>query len=515
MLGRNEKVHPSCAYKGRESSCPKQCAKCAIAIKTDGDVALSANNFDEAIKQYKKALFVDPKFAEAWCNLASVYGMKSEYNNALSAFNKALAIDPQYGKAMYGKAVTLKNLGKLDSAMNLINEILDLYDDPNVRTFKAELLKNGVRDNVGVYSLQQAIDKMTNKGYEILIAKKLLDKDGKIRLIREIECKTSFASKLYSFCKRRYGSLGNEKVWSESILAAFYGSAYVTLCYYQKPEALKNVDPFDYLYNNANLEELDRCTEKLLGIRGNDTEAEKVWNIVYPFVILCKPILEGVEPLSDLDAAVRDATESAYVMGMLFAMRQHDQAEERENRTQLNKALEKLAGSTKDYNYTPPERNARCYSIRAPEVVPFSFRCDGCGKVSSIKVNDEGGREKQIIVRYKSIANEFTRLGYPAAVKCFCDQCANRYYPSGNIYRIHNFVFALSRPDRNKPVISFPKTRSFSDFEYNVALAFLKGADTIPKLAAATDTQLSADVYLEHVHNVLGNVMAKTGGSSK
>ena len=48
-----------------------------------------------------------------------------------------------------------------------------------------------------------------------------------------------------------------------------------------------------------------------------------------------------------------------------------------------------------------------------------------------------------------------------------------------------------------------------------MALAFLKGADTLPKLAAATDTQLSADVYLEHVHNVLGNVMAKTGGPSK
>lgn len=114
-LGRNEKLHLSCAYDGHEDDCPKECSKCAISIKTDGDIALASNRLNDAIRQYKKALFVDPKFAEAWCNLANAYGMESEYHNALSAFNKALAIDPQYGKAMFGKAVTLRNLGKLDA----------------------------------------------------------------------------------------------------------------------------------------------------------------------------------------------------------------------------------------------------------------------------------------------------------------------------------------------------------------------------------------------------------------
>ena len=512
-LGRNEKLHISCEFKGRESNCPKQCAKCAIAIKTDGDVALSANRLDDAIKQYKKALFVEPKFAEAWCNLASVYGMKSEYNNALSAFNKALAIDPQYGKAMFGKAVTLKNLGKLDAAMALTNEILELYDDSSVQNLKAELKRAGVRDTAGVYSLQQAIDKMTNKGYEIITTNKLLDKDGKIRLIREIECKVDFASKIYSFCKRRYGSLGNEKIWSESIIAAFYGSAYVTLQYYQTPKAFNGVDPFDYLHDTANLEELDRSTEKLLGIRGDDKASEKVWNVVYPFVTFCKPILEGVEPVTDLDAAVRDATESSYVMGMLLAMRHHDKEEEEENRSALNKSLEKLAESTKDYDYTPPVSNARCYSIAIPDEVPLYFRCDRCGKSTSIQVY--AGQEKQIIDKYRSVANEFTQLGYPATVKCYCDQCADQNYPSYNMYRKNNFIFSVSRPDCEKPVNSFPATHSFNDFQYKVALAFLKGADTLPKLSAATDTKLSAQAYLDHVHNVLGNVVTGTGGTSK
>ena len=322
--------------------------------------------------------------------MANAYGMRSEYNNALSAFNKALAIDPQYGKAMFGKAITLRNLGKLDAAMALANEILELYNDSDVQNFKNGLKESGVRDTAGVYSLQTAIDAMTDKAYEIIISNNLLDKDGQIHTIRAIDRKEDFASRIYAFCKRRYSSLGNEKVWSESILAAFYGSAYVALKYYQSPNEFDNIDPFDYLSNNVNLEELDRNTEKLLGIRGDDNQAEKVWNIVYSFVTSSTPILEGVEPVSDLDAAVRDASESAYVMGMLLAMRHHDQEEILASRSALDNALEKLAESTKEYNYTPPERSAMCYSICIPDEVPLYFRCDGCGQNTSIEVYDEG-----------------------------------------------------------------------------------------------------------------------------
>lgn len=514
-LGRNEKLHPSCLYKGRESACPKECIKCAIAIKTDGDVALSANQLDEAIKHYRKALFIDPKFAEAWCNMANAYGMKSEYNNALTAFNKALAIDSQYGKAMFGKAITLRNLGKLEQAMALATEILELYNDADVQKFKMELKKVGVHDNASVFTLQQAIDKMTNKAYEITVSNKLLDKDGKIHTIREISQKEEFSNKIYSYCKRRYCSLGKEKVWSESIIGAFYGSAFVALQYYQNPDEFQSSDPFNVLQNNANLDELDRCAEKLLGIKAESDQSEKVWNIIYSYVSFCMPILEGVEPASDIDAAVQDATESAYMIGMLFVMRHHEQTEIDAGRSKLNDALEKLAASTKDYHYTPPQRSAMCYSIREPEQVPLYFRCDGCGQSTSIQVYEDGGKEKQIIDKYRIIAGKFTKLGYPATFKCYCDQCANKYFSSGNRYILHNFVFAISRPDCESPVNSYPSTHSFNDFEYKIAFAFLNGADTLSKLSAATDTKLTASAYLEHVHKVLGSVVTDMREVSK
>lgn len=360
-LGRDEAKHISCQYVGHENDCPKDCEKCAISIKTDGDVFLASNRLDDAIKQYKKALFVEPKFAEAWCNLANAYGMKSEYNNSLSAFNKALAIDPRYGKAMFGKAVTLRNLGELNAAMELANEILELYDEQSVKNFKAELATAGIKDLNDIYSLQEAIDTMTDKAYEIIVSNDLLAKDGQIHTIRVIDRKEDFARRIFTFCKKRYSSLGDKKVWSESILAAFYGSAYVALKYYLNPNEFNSVDPFDYLSDNVNLEELDRNTEKLLGIRGDEKQSEKVWNIAYSFVVASIPVLEGVEPASDLDSAIIDASESAYVMGMLLAMKHHEKEDLSDNRQstssdisirldKLEKEIEQLS-TMMDYGY--------------------------------------------------------------------------------------------------------------------------------------------------------------------
>ena len=436
-------------------------------------------------------------------------------NNALAAYNKALAIDSQYGKAMFGKAIILRNLGKLEQAMALSNEILELYNDADVQRFKTELIKSGVRDTTGIYSLQQAIDKMTSKAYEISAANRLLDKDGRIHTIREITQKEDFSGRIYSFCKRRYSSLGKEKVWSESIIGAFYGSAYVALQYYQTPEVFHNVNYYDYLQNNVNLEELDRSTEKLLGILGDDNLSGKVWSIIYSFATFCVPIIGGVEPASDLDTAAKDATESAYMLGMLLAMRHHEQEELKASRSALNNALQKLADSSKDYDYSPPQRSAMCYSMRAPKIVPLYFRCDGCGQNTNIEVHESNGKEKEIIKNYQSVASKFSERGYPSAFKCYCDQCANKYYPSANPYTVHNFVFSLTRPDCKKPVISYPSTDSFNNFKYRIALAFISGADTLSKLSAATNTTLTASEYLEHVHTVLGNVVTDMGGDSK
>ena len=514
-LGRDKTKHIACEYIGHEDDCKNECSKCAITMEKSGCTALASNQISDAIKQYKKALFANPRFPDAWCGLANAYSMNGEHNNALSAFNKALSIDSVYGEAMFGKAKTLRELGKPDEAMALANNILELYDDSNVRNFKTELKESGVRDTTGFYTLQKAIDTMTDNAYDIIVRNNLLDKDGQIHTIREIDIKEDFASQIFAFCKKRYSSLGKEKVWSETIMASFYGSAFVALKYYQSPLELNNVNPFDYLRNNVNLEELDRNLERLLGIRDNENQSEKIWNIVYTFVTSSTRILKDIEPSSDLDSAIKDASENAYIMGMLLAMRYHEQEEIKTKRSALDTALEKLAESTKDYHFIPPKQSAMCYSQRDPGILSLDYVCDGCNQTTSIEVYECGGSEKQIIDQYKAIASEFTKLGYPAVVKCYCDECASKYALSHHRFSTNRFVFSLSRPDCDKPIDSFPNTFSFNDFQYKVALAFLLGADTLTKLSEATDTKLSAKTYLEYVHNVLGNVITKIDRDSK
>jgi tetratricopeptide (TPR) repeat protein len=475
-LGRDESKHISCQYVGHENDCPKDCEKCAISIKTDGDVFLASNRLNDAIKQYKKALFVEPKFAEAWCNLANAYGMKSEYNNALSAFNKALAIDPQYGKAMFGKAVTLRNLGELDAAMKLANNILELYDDLNVHNFKEKLASAGVKDTAAIYSLQEAIDTMTDIAYEIIVSNNLLAKDGQIHTIREIDSKVDFARRIYAFCKRRYSSLGDKKVWSESILAAFYGSAYVVLKYYLNPNEFNNVNPFDYLSNNVNLEELDRNTERILGIREDDKQSEKVWNIIYSFVTASTPILEGVEPTSDLDAAVMDASESAYVMGMLLAMRHHETISISNNQQQVSSEIlirldrlkeeieqlstmmgygygqQEIIDAAKGTGYTPEEYRERLHESFYQKQREYN------GLIDQYHLSDK--RKKYIIDSFSDMYGKLSLLDpveidlqKRLASDSLFSKC--RLLTQDKKYRFYSCDYAMLREDINKGIVVY------------------------------------------------------------
>lgn len=501
-LGKDEKKHISCNYLGRENDCPNSCSKCAIAIKTDGDLALSKNKISEAIRQYKKAIFVEPSFAEAWCNLGNAYGMKSEYHNAINAFNKAIAIDPVYGKALFGKAITLKNLGETDKSMALCNEILEIYNDDQVLNFKKRLTDAGVKDLSNIITLEKAIDMLTNEAYEVAKKNQWLGENGEVNTIKEIYQKEDFTSSMYSYCSRRYASLGIQTVWSEAILAAFYGSVCATLLYFEDKNCYEGVTPFDYLSNHINLEELDKNAEKLLNIKSDENTKEKIWNIIYSYVKFCIGVIGKVEPKEMAKDAVIDAAESAYVLGMLLSMKHIEQQNRSQSRDALDIALKKLAESSKDYTYTRP--SAMCYSIKTPPVVDTDFTCDHCGKRAKLSVYTYSDEDKLILTGYPKIAAEFTQSGYPASVKYYCDDCATKLYPKGRDYHTHNIVFAVIKPGCSEPVYSYPSPSGYNDFPYRVALAFIKGADTISTLAEATNTHLEASRYLEEINNVLG-----------
>ena len=61
-----------------------------------GHQAREAGNFDEAIRCYKQAIAIDPKYAPAHNNLGSMYGSLGMLDDAIIEYQKAIAIDPDY-----------------------------------------------------------------------------------------------------------------------------------------------------------------------------------------------------------------------------------------------------------------------------------------------------------------------------------------------------------------------------------------------------------------------------------
>lgn len=316
QLGRDESKHISCAYQGREDDCPNDCKRCAIAIKTDGDLALSQNQPEAAIKLYKKAVFVEPKYAEAWVSLGNTYVTKSEYNNALSAYDKALAIDFVYGEAMFGKAKALYHLGLSVESIIIVNDILKLYDDLNTHEFKDALLKNGIQDQMAT-DLKSVNSDIKEKFMEVLKRNDLSEIywDSPLMIY---SCEL-FINDMLKYCQKRYASLGLQKVYGELIASAFYGAICGTVYYFNETEGIMDATLFSHLNSLSDLEFIDNTAEKMLDLK-KDAEFKNIWDIISPYAAYCSQVFNSLkENLTD-DIKLT-AMEYAYSLGAVIVAR--------------------------------------------------------------------------------------------------------------------------------------------------------------------------------------------------
>lgn len=311
-LGKLEHKHISCAYKGRETDCPQKCKKCAIKMKNNGDVALAKEQLDESIKLYKKAVFIEPKFAEAWVNLGNAYGMKGEYNNALLAFDKALGVDFAYGEALLGQAIMLRNLGSIGKAAELADLILATYPDADgVQKF---------RETLGsVVSVNKAMNRIKQRTYIILEENGLLSPKDEVISEEAILCQADYSACVLRFCYKHYATSILNKIYSESMLTAFYGSLCTTLFYYNDKKGFNGIHPFEYLSNHINIEDTEITAEQLLGIRNDKKACIELWNMIYDYVTFACETIELVSA-EEIDIAIQSATEHAYIMGMAYAI---------------------------------------------------------------------------------------------------------------------------------------------------------------------------------------------------
>jgi tetratricopeptide (TPR) repeat protein len=72
---------------------------------------------DNAIKNYNKAIELNPKLAQAFNNRGTAYADKGESDKAMADYNRAIELNPKYNMAFYNRGGTYADRGEFDKAI--------------------------------------------------------------------------------------------------------------------------------------------------------------------------------------------------------------------------------------------------------------------------------------------------------------------------------------------------------------------------------------------------------------
>jgi tetratricopeptide (TPR) repeat protein len=90
----------------------------ASELFTKGYKASQAEKYDEAIEYYKKAIAINPGYADAHANLGVTYMNKGRLDEAIVTLEKALTLDAQNAGAQYNLGLLFDKKGKIDEAIS-------------------------------------------------------------------------------------------------------------------------------------------------------------------------------------------------------------------------------------------------------------------------------------------------------------------------------------------------------------------------------------------------------------
>jgi len=91
-----------------------------------GDVYARQGNLEKAVEEFKKAIAINPNYADAYHNLANTYQQIGQVDLAVENYQKALEINPQIWQSYQNLAAIYFNSGQYDIAEENIKKALEI-----------------------------------------------------------------------------------------------------------------------------------------------------------------------------------------------------------------------------------------------------------------------------------------------------------------------------------------------------------------------------------------------------
>ena len=103
-----------------------------------GAIMQKQGNYDEALRYYSKAEYLDPSNVNTRINVGTLYQEKGDYKTAITAYDSVLILNPENVQANLNKAQSLAKMGDNKAALDIYKKIL--AKDPSNEAAQNEMI---------------------------------------------------------------------------------------------------------------------------------------------------------------------------------------------------------------------------------------------------------------------------------------------------------------------------------------------------------------------------------------
>jgi tetratricopeptide (TPR) repeat protein len=97
-------------------------------------LAIKNRNYELATSLLLALTEVEPRYAEGWNQLATIYFLREDYENAMRHLKRVLALEPHHFKAIEGLSIILRETGRKKAALQATRRVLAIY--PHLKSAK-------------------------------------------------------------------------------------------------------------------------------------------------------------------------------------------------------------------------------------------------------------------------------------------------------------------------------------------------------------------------------------------